>query len=154
MPSLLKVAEDLLSEHELIVEAEPLNPIEEFLNGRGITIRSIPPEDPADSVINSLSLYLGEHYDELQRILGKIKRHMQKGSFFNENIKDNPQQTISVITQFCTNLHNIAFSGAVSILEVTKLSDKSQNNHAASRAKFFSLVNDWKGLYYKKWKVP
>lgn len=90
-------------------EREVADSIKEFLASRGITIRTMPPEDPADQVINSLSLYLGERYDSLKRILAVIKRNMQQGAYFQESIKNYSQQSVSDATQFCTHLHDIAF---------------------------------------------
>ena len=97
------------SNGSLMEETQDTNPLREFLQLRNIRIKTIPPEDPADQVINALALFLGEHYDGLKRILATIKRHMQHGGFFTENIKNYPQQTVSDITQFCTSLHNVAF---------------------------------------------
>lgn len=83
--------------------------LREFLAARGIAIKTIPPEDPADQVINSLSLYLGERYHSLKLILLAIKRNMQQGGYFSENIKQYTQQSVSDATQFCTLLYDMAF---------------------------------------------
>lgn len=88
----------LLSNGSVVDEAPGANPIKEFLQSHNITIKTLPSEDPADPVINQLSLFLGEHYDGLKRILATIKRHMQHGGFFSESIKGYPQQTVSDIT--------------------------------------------------------
>lgn len=130
--------EDVHSNDEFPYENNETDPIEDFLNNRGITIKTVPPEDPADNVINSLSLFLGEHYDGLKRILAKIKRHMQKGSFFTENIKNNPQQTISDITQFCTRLHNIAFLEQYKYFKSPQYFIKAKATTLPMAQKFFS----------------
>ncbi|MDW8350551.1 MAG: hypothetical protein RML99_01465 [Anaerolineae bacterium] len=83
--------------------------LESFLNSRGIQIKVRPADDAADQVIDSLSLYLGEHYDALSGLLSKIKRAMQTGTVITESLKGKPQQDISSACQFCTRLYEVAF---------------------------------------------
>ncbi|WP_071518791.1 hypothetical protein [Geitlerinema sp. PCC 9228] len=83
--------------------------IREFLDSKGIQIKTVPQESEADTVINSLAEFLGNHYVALEKILAKIKRCMQHGASFSLSIKDYSQQDISDICQFCTRLHEIAF---------------------------------------------
>lgn len=83
--------------------------LEPFLNSRGIRIKVRPADDAADQVIDSLSLYLGERYDALSVLLGKIKRAMQTGMPITESLKGRSQQDASSACQFCTRLHEIAF---------------------------------------------
>lgn len=83
--------------------------LEPFLHSKGIRIKACPAEDPADHVIDSLSVFLGDHYDAISSLLGKIKRAMQNGMPITENLKGRPQQHISDICQFCTRLHEVAF---------------------------------------------
>ena len=89
--------------------SQAVNAIREFLNDRGISIKATPLEGPADQVINSLSLYLGERYGSLKLILISIKRNMQHGGYFTESVKHYTQQSVSDATQFCTLLYNVAF---------------------------------------------
>lgn len=83
--------------------------LEPFLNSRGILIKARPDDDAADQVIDSLSLYLGERYDVLSGLLGKIKRAMQTGMPITESLKGRAQQDVSSACQFCTRLHEVAF---------------------------------------------
>lgn len=83
--------------------------LEKFLHSRGIRIKTVPPEDPADAIIDSLSLYLGERYDALSSLLAKIKRAMQSGMPITESLKNRSQQDVSSNCQFCTRLHQVAF---------------------------------------------
>ena len=83
--------------------------LEPFLNAKGIKIKVLPAEDPADQIIDSLSLYLGERYDALSNILTKIKRAMQTGMPITESLKGRSQQDVSSSCQFCTRLHEVAF---------------------------------------------
>jgi len=83
--------------------------LQAFLDSKGIQIRQVPAEDSADQVIDSLSLYLGEHYDALSGLLGKIKRAMQNGLPIMESLKNRSQQDINSACQFCTRLHEVAF---------------------------------------------
>lgn len=94
-----------------LVETESLAPsfLETFLSSRKIAIKSRAKEEPADKVIDSLSLFLGEHYDALSSLLAKIKRAMQHGMPITESVRDLSQRDISAVCQFCTRLHEIAF---------------------------------------------
>lgn len=87
----------------------PPSILEPFLNSKGIQIKVRPADDAADQVIDSLSLYLGERYDALSGLLGKIKRAMQTGMPITESLKSRPQQDVSSACQFCTRLHEVAF---------------------------------------------
>ena len=87
----------------------PPSILEPFLNSRGIRIKVRRADDAADEVIDSLSLYLGERYDALSGLLGKIKRAMQTGMPLTESLKGRPQQDVSSACQFCTRLHEVAF---------------------------------------------
>ena len=83
--------------------------LESFLQSKGIRIKVVPPDDAADAVIDSLSLYLGERYDALSGLLAKIKRAMRSGMLITESLKNRSQQDISSSCQFCTRLHEVAF---------------------------------------------
>lgn len=83
--------------------------LESFLDSRRIRIKVNPPDDPADQIIDSLSLFLGEHYDALSGLLAKIKRAMQSGMQITESLKNRSQQDVSSNCQFCTRLHEVAF---------------------------------------------
>ncbi|MGQ0793688.1 MAG: hypothetical protein ACT4NX_06300 [Deltaproteobacteria bacterium] len=83
--------------------------LEAFLASKGITIKALPPEDAADQVIDSLSMFLGERYDALSELLAKIKRGMQTGTSITLSLKDYSQQDVSSVCQFCTRIHEIAF---------------------------------------------
>ena len=83
--------------------------LESFLESRGISIKVIPPQDPADQVIDRLSACLGERYDALSGLLAKIKRSMQRGQPITESLKGSSQADVSSVCQFCTRLYEVAF---------------------------------------------
>ena len=85
------------------------NLVETFLISKGIKIKIRKPEDAADGVIDSLSIFLGERYSALRNILMKIKRSMQTGASITEQISKLTQEDISSVCQFCSRLHSIAF---------------------------------------------
>lgn len=109
------LSNDVFAEEEIILEndgEQVLSTKEEiiaFLASRGIEIKVIPQETPADSVINSLSMFLGERYEALSPLLSHIKRNMQQGRAFSLSIKDYSQQAVSDVCQFCSRLHTLAF---------------------------------------------
>lgn len=110
-----KVKEGLLSagtskeNQDYVTNKKSQDVIENWLASKRISIKVKPPEDPADSIIDSLSLFLGSRYSALREILLKIKRNMQTGGSFTENIADYSQEDISSVCQFCTRLYEIAF---------------------------------------------
>ncbi len=83
--------------------------IENFLEKRNVGIRSIPPEDAADSTLNSLAEFMGNNYQGLRNFLLHIKRNMQLGAQINLSLKEYPQKDICNICQFATRLYKIAF---------------------------------------------
>lgn len=83
--------------------------IQQFLLSKNIKIKTVPPEDPADDVINSLAEFLGNHYTVLKKLLAEIKSNMQRGGTITLAIKSYSQKGISDICQFCTRLHEVAF---------------------------------------------
>lgn len=87
----------------------PAPALELFLASKGIQIKAIPPADPADHIIDSLSLFLGERYNALSRLLTKIKRAMQSGSEIEVSLRNRTQQDVSSNCQFCARLREIAF---------------------------------------------
>lgn len=91
------------------ISTEKPKVLEPFLSKRNISIKVIPPEDAADQVIDSLSLYLGERYPSLSHLLGKIKRAMQTGAPITESLANASQEDVSTACQFCSRLHQIAF---------------------------------------------
>ena len=83
--------------------------VETFLSSKGIQIKVRKPEDAADGVIDSLSIFLGERFSALRNILMKIKRSMQTGGPITEQLSKLTQEDISSVCQFCSRLHAIAF---------------------------------------------
>lgn len=87
----------------------PASLLERFLDSKGIRIKVRVAEDPADQIIDRLSLYLGERYEALSSLLAKIKRAMQTGAPITESLKGRPQADVGAACQFCTLLHEVAF---------------------------------------------
>jgi hypothetical protein len=87
----------------------PYSILESFLNSRGIRIKVRPAEDASDQDIDSLSLYLGEHYDALSGLHRKIKRAMQTGKSIIERLDDYPQRDVRTVHQFCKHLRRVDF---------------------------------------------
>ncbi len=83
--------------------------LQSFLNSRGIWIKVRTAEDSSDQDIDSLSLYLGEHYDALSGLHRKIKRAMQTGMPITERLEDCTQHDARTIRRFCTHLRDVDF---------------------------------------------
>lgn len=124
------------SEEENITNEE--DAIEVFLNTINIRIKTIPPEDAADDVINSLSEYLGNNYSGLRELLAKIKRKMQKGEFLKLSMKEYLQKDISSVCQFCTKLHDIAFLEQYKYFKSPQYLINAKTTTLPTAQKFFS----------------
>ncbi len=90
-----------------MVEAPSM--LEAFLRARGIQIKTIPTEEPADEIIDRLALYIGERYDLVADLLIRLKRAMQLGLPISMSLKGRPPLEISSVCQLCTFLHQMAF---------------------------------------------
>lgn len=112
--------------------------LEPFLNSRGIRIKCWPVEDAADNVIDSLSFFLGDHYDALSSLLSKIKRAMQAGMPITENLKGRTQQDINDICQFCTRLHEVAFLEQYQYYRSPTYTIKAKTTTLSKAQRFFS----------------
>ena len=119
-------------------EEDEFDVIEEFLNGRGIKIKTVPPEDAADEVINSLSEFLGKNYDGLRELLTKIKRNMQQGGFITISLKDYSQKDVSNVCQFSTRLHEIAFLEQYKYFKSPRYLIKAKTTTLPAAQNFFS----------------
>ena len=80
-----------------------------FLLTKDIKVKNVKPEDEADDVLDSISLFLGDRYSKVKKIYDLIKRNMNSGGSFRLDLKNLQQDEIASITQLCTNLHQIAF---------------------------------------------
>ena len=80
-----------------------------FLEAKGIRVKTIPPTTPADEIIDSLSLLLGSRYTSIEKILNHIKRNMQIGGSFQLFLRDEAEEAISSICQFCQRLYQVSF---------------------------------------------
>lgn len=112
--------------------------IERFLSSKNIKIKVVPPEDAADSLINSLAEFLGSRYDALSELLSKVKSNMQIGGFITLSIKDYTQKNISDICQFCTLLHEIAFLEQYKYFKSPQFLIKAKTTTLPKAQNFFS----------------
>ena len=122
---------------EEVEEDEP-DVTEKFLRSRGIRIKTVPPEDAADDVINSLSEFLGKNYSELKDLLKKIKRNMQHGGFIELHLNNRPQKEINNICQFASRLHEIAFLEQYKYFKSPRYLLKAKTTTLPSAQSFFS----------------
>ena len=120
------------------IEEDNFDAIEEFLNGRGIKIKTVSPVDAADDVINSLSEFLGKNYNGLRELLRKIKRSMQQGGFITISLKDYSQKDVSNVCQFSTRLHEIAFLEQYKYFKSPQYLIKAKTTTLPAAQNFFS----------------
>lgn len=100
------------------VSLEPLEPtlpindiarLRDFLASRGISIKTIPPEQESDETLDKIALFIGNKFETVKGVLDSIKANMNAGRAFSLNLRNETQQTVADTTNLCTNLYNIAF---------------------------------------------
>ena len=80
-----------------------------FLASRGISIKTIHPEQESDETLDKIALFIGNRFESVKRVLDSIKANMNVGRPFSLNLRNESQQTVADTTNLCTNLYNIAF---------------------------------------------
>lgn len=83
--------------------------LHDFLAGRGIGIKHIPPEREYDEVLDRLALFIGNRYDTVRRVYDAIKGSMNTGRLVRLDLRNAAQREIADTCQLCTQLHEIAF---------------------------------------------
>lgn len=79
----------------------------QFLQQRGISVRTVPNAQEYDGVFNEMATLMGNKYYHIIPLLEQIKKNMQKGTSFWLNIAQAPQQAIADMTLVCTRLHEL-----------------------------------------------
>ncbi|RMG34183.1 MAG: hypothetical protein D6725_14735 [Planctomycetota bacterium] len=90
-------------------EPSPPPQLTEFLESKGIQIKTVPTPEPADAVLDSLARLIGDRYAHVAPLLAHIKRTMQHGEPFTMGLRSRPAVEIGSICQLCTRLHDVAF---------------------------------------------
>lgn len=75
----------------------------------GITIKNICKNECASEALKSLSLFMGERYDDISDVYKRIKARLGDGKAFSMTLKNKKQEEISGSCQFCNMLYRIAF---------------------------------------------
>ena len=119
-------------------EIKNVEAIESFLNSKSIQIKHLPDEDPADDVINSFAAYMGDKYDNIEKIYKIIKRTMQKGDSFTYHVANESQTAISSMCQFCHRLHETAFLAEYKYFKSPKYLIKGRSSTLPKVQNFFS----------------
>lgn len=112
--------------------------LQNFLNKRGINIKALPGEDAADSVIDELSLTLGEQYQVLAPLLANIKRALQGTGGVRETLTGYDQADLSLVTRFCTRLHRYAFLEQYRYVRTPQSMVTARVNKMPAAQKFFN----------------
>jgi len=79
----------------------------QFLQQRGVNVRTVPNAQEYDGVFNEMATLMGNKYYHIIPLLEQIKKNMQKGTSFWLNIAQAPQQAIADMTLVCTRLHEL-----------------------------------------------
>jgi hypothetical protein len=85
------------------------NELQDFLKTRGIQIKSIPPRQECDDILDRLAMFMGNRYSSIEKLYARIKSNMDRGYSFTINLKNLPQEQIANICQLATRLHDLTF---------------------------------------------
>ncbi len=80
-----------------------------YLLNCGVKIKTVPPEQPYDDVLDGIARFIGSNFADVECVYGQIKKHMNNGGAFRLSLHAEPQAAISASTQLCNRLHAIAF---------------------------------------------
>lgn len=110
----IETSDQSASTTAVIVEVEQTKSLfvdpQEWLDKRGIKIKSLPPASGIDKSADGAALFLGDHYDQLESFFETIKRAVNRN--FTEgwfSVEDLPPTTIGAICTFATKLHGCGF---------------------------------------------
>lgn len=84
-------------------------PVVDWLAARGIQVRTMRGDEPADDVYDWLATYLGRRFDNLRPLHDVIRRSLAKSRSFTLSLAGAPPGRISDTTQLCTKLLECAF---------------------------------------------
>ena len=94
---------------EAMSPSNDITRLRNFLASRGISIKTIHPEQESDETLDKIALFIGNRFESVKRVLDSIKANMNVGRPFSLNLRNESQQTVADTTNLCTNLYNIAF---------------------------------------------
>ena len=80
-----------------------------YLDECGITIKNICQDECASDALKSLSLFMGDRYDDIADVYKKIKARLNDGQTLSMHLRNKTQEEISASCQFCNMLYKIAF---------------------------------------------
>ena len=83
--------------------------LQNFLSSRGISIKTIPPDQESDETLDKIALFIGSRLESVKGVLDSIKANMNAGRAFSLNLRNESQQAVADTTNLCTNLYNLAF---------------------------------------------
>lgn len=87
----------------------PVNEVVEFLQSRGVEVKSWRNGQPADDVYDWLATFMGTRFENLRRLHTTIRQHLSGAPRFSLPLRDRPAQEITDCTNFCVKLHELAF---------------------------------------------
>jgi hypothetical protein len=95
---------------EVIIEDQKFSPPQDWLEKRGIKIKSLPASSGIDHIADRAALFLGDNFSVLQSFYEAVKRAVNRGydeSWFS--LEDTPASTIAKVCELCTILHGSGF---------------------------------------------
>ncbi|WP_456342574.1 hypothetical protein [Thermovibrio sp.] len=78
------------------------------LKMRGLKVKDYTLVENGSSTWDKLALFMGKHFRHIKLVYKHIKKTLSSGEFFTVSLKGLPQETISYITNWCTELHQLA----------------------------------------------
>ena len=79
------------------------------LHDTGIKVKRLRICPDGQSVVDSLSIYLGKRYASLKTVLARIKSKVAEGGDVSLSLRNEPQEVVSDVCQFCNRLFEMAY---------------------------------------------
>ncbi len=121
--------------------------IEEFLNSKGIRIKTIKEEEEYDEVLDRIALFMGNRFSQIKDLYKLIKRNLNTGRSFKMDLKRKRQDEISSITQLCNDFYEIAFLEEYKYFKSPQYILYARVNRIPKAIRFFS--GGWLERYVK-----
>jgi hypothetical protein len=81
----------------------------DWITSKGIAVKNYREQNAGDEVFDQLATFLGERFENLNRVHELIRRNLTTGAYFTLNLSGRSKAEIADSTQFCSMLSSYAF---------------------------------------------
>lgn len=119
----------------------------EKLKDYGISVRNYPEQESENSVLDSISNFMGTYYTDIKEVYERIKTSLNSAYDITLNMKSFPQSSVSASCQFCNRLYEIAFLSKYQYFKSPTFTIKATPNKIPPAINF--LTGHWLECFVK-----